>query len=486
MPQPGEVKIYDFRLDTTYWPTVANTRLELLMGGRLLKPVAFTACGAPVYKPLEAPPLKLPAENIYATAVDKQGGVLINGRPVTGLDADGHVAWTYPQRWVGVHDSHVAPLPKPGQMIGGLGFVGQEDIPGVGETFMLNANKGEWYLFTADGLLAATVWKDYRTPGVLNWNFPVATRGMSLDNFTMGEEHFGGGFCRTADGKFYLVAGHNHFSLVELQGLETMKRQESTLTLTMDDLAAAELWHTRQAIAAVQAVLKTLVLAPPPAPVQPDGDLQEWKPEQFTALANRGAFAVSADDKNLYLAWRVDSVQPLRNAGEDPFMLFKTGDSVDLQIGVDAKADPKRPGPVPGDQRLLITLMKGQPVGVLYRHRVPGTPENKRNGFTSPMWTTYVDQIDRLDPANIGIKPIKGGYAVEAAVPFALLGLKPEPGKSYKIDFGILSADSSGSRTQVRTYWANQNTGLVSDVPGEIMLAPGLWGNINLKDETGK
>ena len=373
-------------------------------------------------------------------------------------------------------------MPKPGQMIGGLGFVGQEDIPGVGETFMLNANKGEWYLFTADGLLAATVWKDQRTPGVISFgSVPVAKRGMSLDNFTMGEEHFGGGYYRTADGKFYLVAGHNHFSLVELQGLETMKRQESTLTLTTDDLAAAELWHTRQAIVAAQAVPKALVLAAPPTPVQPDGDLQEWKPEQFTALANRGAFAVSADDKNLYLAWRVDSGQPLRNAGEDPLMLFKTGDSVDLQIGVDAKADPKCPGPVPGDQRLLITLMKGQPVGVLYRHRVPGTPENKRSGFSSPMWTTYVDQIDRLDPANIGIKPIKGGYAVEAVVPFALLGLKPEPGKSYKIDAGILSADSSGSRTQVRTYWANQNTGLVSDVPGEIMLTPGLWGNIGFK-----
>ena len=27
-----------------------------------------------------------------------------------------------------------------------------------------------------------------------------------------------------------------------------------------------------------------------------------------------------------------------------------------------------------------------------------------------------------------------------------------------------------------RTYWANQATGLVNDVPGEIMLAPGLWG----------
>ena len=81
---------------------------------------------------------------------------------------------------------------------------------------------------------------------------------------------------------------------------------------------------------------------------------------------------------------------------------------------------------------------------------------------------------------------MKGGYAVEAVVPFKLLGLNPQPGKTYKFDAGILSADSSGSHTLVRSYWANQNTGLVSDVPGEIMLAPGLWGNINLKDETGK
>jgi hypothetical protein len=488
LPQPGEVELIapEKRLNATYWPTRVNNRLELQLGGRVLKPVAFTACGAPVYKPLDASPLELPVKNIYATAVDKQGGVLINGDPVTGLDSDGHVAWTYPQHWVGVHGSQRSPLPKPGQMIGGLGFVGQEDIPGVGETFMINSNVGDWFLFTADGLLAATLWHDARIPGVLSWSFPVARRGMSLDNVFLDGEHFGGGYYRTDDGKFYLVAGKAEFSLVELGGLETMKRQESTLTLTKDDLAAAELWHTRQAVAAAttQAAPKALVLAAPPAPVQPDGDLKEWKTEQFTALAKRGAFAVSADDRNLYVAWRVDSGQPLRNAGEDPSMLFKTGDSVDLQIGVDAKADPKRPGPVPGDQRLLITLMKGKPVGVLYRHRVPGTKEAARVGFSSPDRTEYVDQIDRLDTANIGIKPMKGGYAVEAVVPLTVLGLKPQPGKSYKIDFGILSADSSGSRTQVRTYWANQNTGLVSDVPGEIMLTPGLWGDVTFGNLT--
>ena len=493
LPQSGEVKLFDFQLDPTYWPSVVNRRLEVQMGRRVLKPVGFTACGAPIYRPDEATERwtggtwdsrvgEFKMLGVYATAVGNSGGVVVNADPVTGLAADGSVAWTYPNHWVGVQGAQGAPLPKPGQMIGGLSFVGQEEIPGVGETFMVNGNKGEWYLFTADGLLAATVWNDYRTPGVVGFSSPVAKRGMPLDNFTVGEEHFGGGYFRTADGKFYLVAGHNHFSFIELQGLETMKRQESTLTLTKDILAATDLWQTRQAVAAAtREAPKMLVAAAPPAPVQPDGDLKEWKPEQFTALAKRGAFAVSADDKNLYLAWRVDSGQPLRNAGEDPYMLFKTGDSVDLQIGVDAAANPFRPAPVPGDQRLLITLMKGQPVGVLYHHRVPGTKETERIGFSSPWRTEYVDRIDRLDPANIGIKPIKGGYAVEAVVPFELLGLKPEPGKSYKIDFGILSADSSGSRTQVRTYWANQNTGLVSDVPGEIMLAPGLWENMGFK-----
>jgi hypothetical protein len=217
-----------------------------------------------------------------------------------------------------------------------------------------------------------------------------------------------------------------------------------------------------------------------PAPVTPDGNLGEWDAAGFTAIAKRGAFAAKADKKNLSVAWRVDGGQPLRNTGNEPNLLFKSGDSVDLQIGVDADADPKRGGPVAGDQRLLISLFEGKPIGVLYRHRVPGTSENDRVGFSSPWRTAYVDRIDRLDPANIGIARTPTGYAVEAVVPLELLGLEPQPGKSYKIDFGILSADSGGSATVARTYWANQATGLVNDAPGEIMLAPGLWGSATL------
>ncbi len=477
LPQPDEVRIFDFRLDPTYWPSVVNPQLAVQMGGRVLEPVAFTACGAPVYDPAATALRKLSVETLYATAVARDGRLLINGNPLTTQDTAGDVTWTYPNRFVGVHGTHHATDPRPGQLVGTLGIIGQEEIPGVGEVFMLSSNSGEWCLFTADGLLAATVWHDLRTPGVRTWEFPKAELGMSLDDVTLAGEHFDGSFQRTDSGTYYLVAGHHHASVVEMSGLESMRRLETALTVSGDDLNAVEAWRGRRDLrSARKAVPKALAIAAPSAPVKPDGDLGEWDVDAFTAIAKRGAFAVRADEENLYVAWRVDSGQALRNAGDEPSLLFKAGDSVDLQIGVDPAAAPGRTEPVPGDQRLLISLFEGKPIGVLYRHRVPGTPANERVGFSSPWRTEYVDRVDRLDPANIGIARTSKGYAVEAVVPFELLGLKPQPGKRYKIDFGILSAAGDGKTTVARTYWANKATGLVSDVPGEIMLTPGLWG----------
>ena len=127
----------------------------------------------------------------YATAVDRQGNTLLNGNPLTALDAAGKVVWTYPNRFVGVHGTHHATEPRPGQLVGPLGIIGQEELPGVGEVFMLSSNSGEWYLFTADGLLAATVWHDLPRPASTPGS-SEGRRGMSVDNVTLGGEHFGG------------------------------------------------------------------------------------------------------------------------------------------------------------------------------------------------------------------------------------------------------------------------------------------------------
>ena len=47
---------------------------------------------------------------------------------------------------------------------------------------------------------------------------------MSLNDISLNTEHFGGSFNQLADGRIYLVAGHNHNSVIRLDGLERMRR----------------------------------------------------------------------------------------------------------------------------------------------------------------------------------------------------------------------------------------------------------------------
>ena len=163
--------------------------------------------------------------------------------------------------------------------------------------------------------------------------------------------------------------------------------------------------------------------------------------------------------------------------GKDWTALFKTGDSVDLQLGADPRADPGRRGPVQGDLRLLLAPFQGKPVAVLYRHRAPGAADPVT--FTSPWRSEKVDSVAIVNGAKIAVAKGADDYRVEAAIPLAALGLKP-PG-AFRADFGALYGDPSGTLTMLRSYWANQATGLVNDVPGEIMLHPNLWGTLKLE-----
>ena len=60
---------------------------------------------------------------------------------------------------------------------------------------------------------------------------------MRLDDLTAGQEHFWGWFARNlADNKYYVVAGHNHASVLEVTGLERFKRMSGELQITAADL----------------------------------------------------------------------------------------------------------------------------------------------------------------------------------------------------------------------------------------------------------
>ena len=69
-------------------------------------------------------------------------------------------------------------------------------------------------------------------------------------------------------------------------------------------------------------------------------------------------------------------------------------------------------------------------------------------------------------------------FVVEAAIPPAVLGLKPADGLKLKGDFGVTHGDPSGTRTRLRSYGPNQHTGIVDDAAYERMMDPKNWGTI--------
>ncbi len=69
-----------------------------------------------------------------------------------------------------------------------------------------------------------------------------------------------------------------------------------------------------------------------------------------------------------------------------------------------------------------------------------------------------------------------------AAIPLADLGLPRQGTVTLKGDFGVIYGDDAGSIDLLRSYWSNQATGLVNDVPGEIMINPRLWGTLRFEE----
>lgn len=452
--------------------------------GLLRFPVAgYTPCGAPLYdlaKPIVQPVEIAGGEGMLAGGVD--GNVYLNTSPLTGFDRQGRQLFTYPSRHVSVHGSHTAAAARPGYLIGPSSILGAADLGGeAGEVFDLNGNLGENYLFTADGLWIQALFKDCRggfeTPD-------RAVRGMSFDATTAGGESFGGHFSKAVDGKVRLIVGGTDARILEVTGLDSLRRLAGTFAYTPAAFAeAAEAVKGQLALKARKnACTVARAAAPPPLDGKGSGFANladEAKPVAAELRENWQRFlrvALTYDAANLYAAWRVYSPSAaMRNAGQDFRTLFKTGDCVDLMLG------PEKAPKGEGNLRLLISTLAGQPVAVLYCKTVPGTPEKERVPFSSPWRTIAFDKVTREDGVKIVIGKFPGGYLVEAAIPWTVLGVEPKPGLKLRGDFGVLAADNGGTVTVSRRYWSNGSTGLVNDIPGEADLTPEAWSDIVLE-----
>jgi len=447
-------------------------------------PVArWAPSGAPVYDPGRAQLLVKGHQvgHVGFTWVDSGGNMLCNQIPLTMYRPDGTVAWTFPNRWPGVHGSHTAPKARHGRLIGPLRVIGSARLgEAVGDIFCFSGNLGQAFLFTTDGLYVADLFRDCRSaPDALP---DKATRGMSIINTSCGAEWFGGQFFQQPPGgKIWLVNGHSNVN--EVIGLESVRRLPTqTVEFTPADYETASALLARRS--AEEEKGKALSIFPPRRQVKgvPPAEAFDWRREAVARWQFDGQHAAEAtwtyDDKNLYLCFRnvIDST-PMINGGKDPRILFKTGDCAVFELRADA--DAKGREIAAGDLRLLFSVFNGKPITVLYRYKVPGTKEPVP--FASPVTTTNIDVVKILDSARVALEKQEDRYALRAAIPLKELDFRPLPGKTYGGDLGIIYSDRAGRIDELRMYWSNPATAMVSDLALEAQIEPGFWGRFTVK-----
>lgn len=397
----------------------------------------------------------------------------------------GEPRWSYPSPWPGLHASHEAAVPdRPGQVIGHTRLLGDCIQSKAGPVFGMNGNMGNMYLFTADGLFVSTLFHDIRLRP--NWAAPVAVRNMDVTDVSLHDENFWPSMTQTPDGKVFVIDGART-SLVRVDGLDTLQRlPEQTLTVTAHDIDKSRAWFDRVELKRRQqrgAGMLTVSMRSSGPTI--DGSTDDWPADTEWAFIDRrgtkanfnsnsrpyeASAAVMVTSTHLFAAWRTTEKDLLNNSGETENALFKHGGCLDLMLAADPDAKPDRTEPAPGDQRLIITQVKGKTRALLYRAKVPGTAAPVP--FSSPHRTIHIDVVSDVTNEVKLATNREGRY--EISVPLSVLHWQPRPGTIYRADIGLLRG-ANGQTTQ-RVYWSNKATAITADVPSEAELTPRLWG----------
>jgi hypothetical protein len=406
--QPEEVATHPAALTMTGylgWMLNMNSDLTLYANGLQFKVADFTKCGAPRYDLSGARKIAGFGGGALSTP-DNRKVVVTDERYFECYDAaDGRLLWKYPNTFSGVHGSHKAPPPEVGLIRGAFGLVGNALLPKpVGGIWAINGNIGEWHVLTEDGFYLTRL---FQGDGFkIQWPEP-AVPGAVLDDVPpgLGGEDFGGSMRQGADGRVYIQAGKTGLWNVEVTGLETIREiRGGQVTMGADDVKTAQTFREKQLQAAEgnkkYAVRKATVAFTGNLDTDFKGFQDAEKPAFEKQPGSRVRVAMARDDANLYVGWEVQDDTPWVNGADAPEFMYARGDTVDLQLGTDPVADPKRTEPVKGDLRLSIGNFQGQPTAVVYRKVAD---EKKPKTFSSGVVKEYVmDSVVVLDRGQGG------------------------------------------------------------------------------------
>ncbi len=186
-------------------------------------------------------------------------------------------------------------------------------------------------------------------------------------------------------------------------------------------------------------------------PVLVDGNLDEYPAyairmdnesfERLQYFEYGGKNDISADiyllwdDENLYVAARVTDDVPFDNNKEGPDIW--DGDSLEVLLGMEGKADPARIYFGKGDYQIGLS---------------PGNNKDIKPGE----WVWRRD--DYKGGIEVAAKPWSKGYTIEAKIPFKVLGgFTPALGKKFDFDIAVDDSDKSkvpgGSKRKEQLAW---------------------------------
>ncbi len=392
---------------------------------------------------------------------------------------NGQEMWQYHVQ-VGEHTPVAAIMPEyRGMFDDPTKYLGPAITPNDGEAgpvIAVNNDLGAIYLMTVDGLLIQSLGGDSRVTPL--WRHDKAERGMVIENISFGSELFHPTINKTSDGEIYLIPGHEHTSILRLDGFDSLKRLDfGSFNVSSEMLEGISETVVDTGDKHEVKELKVAILS---EPLTVDGDLSDWSlnESQWAKIDAMASASICVSDHMLYAAYRTGNPNHLVNAGVEYPFFFVTGATLELMLGTDPSAQQPRHEPVEGDLRLLVTRVDGRDRAVLYRPVAPGTPENQHVRFSSPVGMVDFDQV--IDVSDYLTLEQRGGD-FELAIPLEVLALQPRSNTVITGDIGILRGN--GAESTQRIYWNNRYTSSVCDIPTESRLQPANWGLFRFADE---
>jgi hypothetical protein len=364
--------------------------------------------------------------------------------------------WNYPDivEW---HHALDLPITKAGRLWGMTGPMGV-----AGDYLAHQTYFGVNHIFRRDGIYVGAVLRDGRLGG----------RGPDEGQ----PEGQGGQFVKLqtevgGTDRYFIVHGGQDSRVWEVLGLDTVKTLAGGVYRHTDEMVA-KATAARAAFEAAVGGPQRLVLA------RGRHALETVQPVGRTLEDNRGFEVRTAYDADtLYLRYDVTASHELINGANDPKLVFKGGNLIDLQLATDATADAARKTAAPGDMRLLVSRQNGKTLAVLYRPKVKGF-SGQPTVFTSPTGHESFDAIEVVDTVGLEFRKTNAGFTATVTVPLSLLGLKLAPGQTLRLDLGYIFGNAEGTRAAKRLYLQNHSfsANVVDDIPNESRLEPAEWG----------